>query len=168
MKTVLTYLIVVNGLNMVTAGRPIWDNKDPTRLEFEDGTSIQVMKHAAEPYHWITDPLKTLSNKLGFVPKAAGVALTGNEYLGPTAQKLTDPSVLGRAKAIAGSALPFQIQAANTAPEGEGVRRAVMGTLGFPELGATKAQLRVKRAEREKLLKEAAGEYRKNAREKGW
>ena len=53
---------LLNVFNMMTANRPIWENKDPTRIEFPDGTSMQAMKHAMEPYHWISDPDKTLSN----------------------------------------------------------------------------------------------------------
>ena len=167
-KTALTYLTVLNGINMLTANRPIWDNKDPTRLEFNDGTSMQAMKHAMEPYHWLMDPTKTLSNKLGFVPKAAVIALTGNEYASPDAPKLVDRSAFGRAKQIAKGALPFQIQAAEGAPPGEGGKRALLGTLGFPLYGATPEQRKAARAEREKVLKQAAKDYHTKAKQKGW
>jgi hypothetical protein len=167
-KTALTYLTLVNAINMMTANRPIWENKDPTRIEWPDGTSMQAMKHAMEPYHWIMDPDKTLSNKLGFIPKAAIVGIAGTEYASPMAQKLVDPSAVGRLKAVAAMGLPFQISAAATAPEGEGAKRAVLGTLGFPVYGGTKDQKKEARAEREKLLKKAAKDYRDKAKEKGW
>ena len=167
-KTAMTYLTVLNGINMMTANRPIWDNKDPTRLEWKDGTSMQAMKHAMEPYHWMMDPTKTLSNKLGFVPKAAVIALTGNEYASPDAPKLMDRSAMGRAKQIAKGALPFQIQAAEGAPPGEGGKRALLGTLGFPLYGATPEQRKAARAEREKVLKQAAKDYHTKAKQKGW
>jgi uncharacterized protein YidB (DUF937 family) len=167
-KTALTYLTLINAINMMTANRPVWDNKDPTRIEWPDGTSMQAMKHAMEPYHWIMDPDKTLSNKLGFIPKAAIVGMAGVEYASPQAQKLVDPSATGRLAAVAKMGLPFQVAAAGSAPPGEGVKRAVLGTLGFPVYGATPEQRKAARAEREKLLKKAAKDYHVKAKEKGW
>ena len=167
-KTALTYLTLVNAINMMTANRPIWDNKDPTRIEWPDGTSMQAMKHAMEPYHWMSDPDKTLANKLGFIPKAAIVGIGGLEYASPQAQKLVDPSAAGRLTAVAKMALPFQVAAAGTAPPGEGAKRALLGTLGFPVYGATAEQRKAARSEREKLLKKAAKDYHIKAKEKGW
>lgn len=167
-KTALTYLTMLNAINMVTADRPIWENKDPTRIEFPDGTSMQAMKHAMEPAHWIMDPTKTLANKLGFIPKAAIVSIAGTEYASPQAQKLVDPSAAGRLKAVASMAVPFQVAAARDAPPGEGAKRALLGTMGFPVYGGTPEQKKAARAEREKVLKEAAKKYHIKAKEKGW
>jgi hypothetical protein len=167
-KTALTYLTLVNAINLMTADRPIWENKDPTRIEYPDGTSMQAMKHAMEPYHWIMDPSKTLSNKLGFIPKAAIVGVGGLEYASPDAPKLVDRSAFGRLKAIAQMATPFQVQAAAGAPEGEGTKRALLGTLGFPVYGGTPEQKKAARAEREKILKKQAQEYREKAKLRGW
>ena len=167
-KTALTYLTLVNAINLMTAGRPIWENKDPTRIEYPDGTSMQAMKHAMEPYHWIMDPSKTLSNKLGFIPKAVIVGVGGLEYASPDAPKLVDRSAFGRLKAIAQMATPFQVQAAAGAPEGEGAKRALLGTLGFPVYGGTPEQKKAARAEREKLLKKQAKEYHEKAKLRGW
>ena len=159
-KTALTVLTLINGINLITAGRPIWENKDPTRIEYPDGTSMQAMKHAMEPYHWIADPTKTLSNKLGFVPKATVIALAGTEYASPNAPKLIDRSAYGRGKAIVKGMLPFQASAAIEAPEGEGAKRALLGTIGLPLYGATAEQNKLRRAEREVATKEQAWEYR--------
>ena len=166
-KTALTYFTLLNAINMMTANRPIWDNKDPTRIEWPDGTSMQAMKHAMEPYHWLADPDKTLSNKLGFIPKAAVVGLAGVEYASPQAEKLVDPSGLGRLKAVGAMAMPFQAQAATGAPEGEGAKRALLGTLGFPVYGATAQQKKESRAAREKALKEAAKKYHAGEKKAG-
>lgn len=175
-KTALTYLTLVNGINMITADRPIWENKDPTRVEYPDGTSMQAMKHAMEPYHWIMDPDKTLANKLGFIPKAAIIGIAGTEYASPQAPKIVPPDVtgissidsaIGRGQAVASMATPFQIQAAATAPEGEGAKRALLGTLGFPVYGGTPEQKKAARAEREKKLKENAKRYREREKEAG-
>jgi len=159
-KTALTYLTLLNAINLMTANRPIWDNKDPTRIEWPDGTSMQAMKHAMEPYHWIADPDKTLANKMGFIPKAIIVAGAGIEYASPSAEKLVDRSILGRAEAVAKIALPFQASAGMSAPKGEGVKRAILGTAGFPIYGSDKGQKKAARANRELATKEQAWEYR--------
>lgn len=144
MRTLFIYATLVNGMNMAVTGHPLWDNRDPTRLEFRDGTSMQLMKHAAEPYHWIADPDKTFSNKLGFIPRSMIVGLGGLEYASPTAPKLLDTSGVGRTLAVAKGALPFQASAAIQAPKGEGIKRAISGTLGFPVYGMTEAQRKEK------------------------
>jgi hypothetical protein len=159
-KTALTYLTLINVINMLVAGRPVWENKDPTRIEFPDGTSMQAMKHAMEPVHWIMDPDKTLSNKLGFIPKALMIGIAGTEYASPDAPKLVDRSALSRLKAAASGALPFQVSAAMSAPEGEGAKRALLGTMGFPVYGSTAEQRKLKAAERELQTKELAYKYR--------
>jgi hypothetical protein len=159
-KTALTYFTLLNAINMMTANRPIWENKDPTRIEFPDGTSMQAMKHAMEPYHWISDPDKTLSNKLGFLPKAAIIGIGGLEYASPNAPKLVDRSALSRLGAVAKGMAPFQVQAASTAPEGEGLSRALLGTAGFPVYGGSAEQKKAQRTERELATKEQAWNYR--------
>jgi len=165
-KTALTYFTLLNAINMMTANRPIWENKDPTRIEWPDGTSMQAMKHAMEPYHWIMDPDKTFANKLGFIPKAVIVGVGGIEYASPAAQKLVDQSAVGRLEAVGAMVAPFQFQAAGSAPEGEGFERAALGTLGFPIYGSTPEQKKQKRAEREKALKQKAKEYREQEAER--
>ena len=135
LRNALIYATVLNGINNWTSGHDIWENKDPTRIEFRDGTSMQLAKHSMEAIHWTMDPLKTLTNKLGFIPRAAIVATTGTvPGLGP----LKDKSALGKAKAIGQMAVPFQVQSAITAPTGEGAKRAVLGTLGLPVYGKKK------------------------------
>ena len=175
-KTALTYLTLINGINMITADRPVWENKDPTRIEYPDGTSMQAMKHAMEPYHWLADPLKTFSNKLGFIPKAAIITIGGVEYASPTAPKL-DPAIvtgnetadasIARGKAILSQALPFQAQAAMEAPEGEGAKRALLGTMGLPVYGGTPEQKKAARKEKQELRKEKARLYREREKEAG-
>ena len=166
-KTALTYFTLINAINMMTANRPVWENKDPTRIEWPDGTSMQAMKHAMEPYHWMMDPDKTLSNKLGFIPKATVVGIAGVEYASPSAQKLVDPSALGRLQAVASMFLPFQASAAISAPPGEGTKRAVLGTMGFPVYGATAEQKKAARAERELILKENSWKYHEKEIKRG-
>jgi hypothetical protein len=166
-KVALTYFTLLNGINMMTANRPIWENKDKTRIEFPDGTSMQAMKHAMEPYHWIGDPLNTLVNKLGFLPKSVIIATTGLEYPSPYAPKMVDPSMVNRAKAIAEQVLPFQVQAAKSAPTGEELSRAISGTMGFPIYGQTKEQKKEKNRERTKAMREQRAKYKEQERKAG-
>jgi hypothetical protein len=159
-KTALTYLTLLNCINLMYANRNIWENKDPTRIEFPDGTSMQAMKHAMEPYHWIADPDKTLSNKMGFIPKALIIGFGGVEYASPNAPKLVDRSATSRLKTVAKTMMPFQAQASIDAPEGEGVKRAVLGTMGLPVYGSTPEQRKLANAEHELATKEQAWKYR--------
>jgi len=163
--TAIVWATILNGINQATSGHPIWENKDPTRIDMGDGTTIQAAKHSMEAMHWLQHPAQTLGNKLGFFPKAVFVGITGIAYPSPNAPKLKDTSALGRAKAIALLGAPFQVSTAIQAPEGEGAKRALMSTLGVPVYGQTKDQYlapekllerKQKRAERkvEKLMKE--------------
>ena len=150
LRAALMWGTAINALNMATSGRDIWDNKDPTRIEFRDGTSMQLAKHSMEPIHWLKDPAKTLTNKLGFLPQITAPLIFGKEYLQPGAPDLLDPSLSGRLKAAGQKALPFQIQSVASAPEGEGAKRAIAGTLGFPVYGGTPEQKAKQRVERKK------------------
>jgi len=62
--------------------------------------------------------------------------------------------------AVAKGMAPFQVQAASSAPEGEGVKRALLGTAGFPIYGADADTRKAQRAERELATKEQAWNYR--------
>ena len=135
LRNAAIYATVLNIVNNATSGHDIWENKDPTRIEFRDGTSMQLAKHSMEAIHWVKDPIKTLTNKLGFIPRAAIVTTTGTvPGLGP----LKDKTIAGKAKAIGQMAIPFQAQSAITAPTGEGAKRALLGTLGLPVYGKKK------------------------------
>ena len=139
--TALAYTTILTGINMAITGRPIWENKDPTRIEFVDGTSMQAAKHSMEAVHWLMNPSKTLGNKLGFFPKAIFVSTTATAYPSPDAPKLKDTSAIGRAKAVALLAAPFPMSSAIQAPEGEGLIRAGSSMLGAPIYGIGKEEL---------------------------
>lgn len=147
MRSALIYFTVLNGINMAVSGHPIWENKDKTRIEFPDGTSMQMSKHAMEPLHWLTDPEKTLANKLGFWPHAAITYWGEKQY--PFGPELQDKSIGGKMERIAEQALPFQLQSAAQAPEGEGLKRFLLGTFGMPIYGMTGAQKAQARRERQ-------------------
>lgn len=160
-KTAVTYLTLLNGINMLVGGRPIWQNKDPTRIEDKEGHSWQAMKHAMEPEQWISSPDKTLAAKLGFLPRITAIGLFGLEYASPYSPKLEDLSSIGRTKAAVETVLPFQAQAAAKAPAGERIGRAVAGTLGVPEYGQTAQQKKQARSALAKRKLESARKWRR-------
>jgi hypothetical protein len=144
--TGLAWLTIINGINLAVSDHPIWENKDPTRIDLGDGTSMQAAKHSMEAAHWMMHPDKTLGNKLGFWPKALFVSTTATAYPSPDAPKLKDTSVLGRAKAVGLLGMPFAVSSAAQAPEGEGTKRAVLSTLGMPVYGVSTEKLKKSQA----------------------
>lgn len=137
LTTGLLWLTILNGFNMAFTGRPIWTNKDPTRVDLGDGTAMQMAKHSMEAFHWLLDPEKTLGNKLGFIPKGIITMTTGKAYPSPKAPMVKDNTTLGRLVHSGKAALPFQISAAASAPPGEGGKRALASFLGVPIYGQT-------------------------------
>jgi GNAT superfamily N-acetyltransferase len=149
-NTAVAYLTILNGTNIAISGHPIWENKDPTRIDLGDGTSMQPAKHSMEAAEWVHNPMKTLGNKLGFWPKATTSMITGLKYPGPDAPKIKDNTALGRVGAVAEQFLPFAAGSAIQAPEGEGGKRAIMSSLGMPIYGIDKEELH-KRLEEGKI-----------------
>lgn len=168
LNTALLYFTIQNGIQMAFGnGKPIWTNKDPTRVELADGTQMQVAKHSMETAEWVRDPIKTVSNKLGFWPKMSYIEISGRAYPSPDAPKLK-PAYEGyggmevaKAKAMLTAAGPFQLSAAVQAPEGEKVSRAIFSTLGFPKYGMT-------REERSAAQKRGKEEAKAKREEKKW
>lgn len=147
LNTALLYLTILNGFNMAFTGRPVWTNKDPTRVDLGDGTSIQMAKHSMEAAEWLMHPDKTLANKLGFWPKSTIIALTGKAYVSPTApnlQAIETPlgksMALSKASAIAKQAMPFAVGSALNAPPDERIKRAIVSSLGIPIYGQKERQ----------------------------
>lgn len=130
-NTGLLYLTLLNGINMYTAGQYIWENEDPTRILHEDGTTQQLAKHSMESVHWMMDPGKTFKGKLGFIPKA-GLAMMDDQ----------GGNYLERAGTVAQLAGPFSVGSALNAPEGEGLKRILYSSAGFPIYGKPTANLR--------------------------
>jgi len=129
LTTGVLYLTLINGINMAITGRPVWTNKDPTRIDLGDGTTMQLAKHSMEGPHWVLHPIKTAVNKLGYIPK--------------TAVTLASPYVntpMDALKVIGEPFVPFQISAAVKAPSGEKLKRGVFSFMGFPIYGQTDRQ----------------------------
>jgi len=137
LTTAALWLTILNGFNYAFTGRPIWTNRDPTRVDLGDGTSMQMAKHSMEAAEWLRDPEKTLGNKLGFIPKAVITMTTGKQYPSPNAPMVKDNTVVGRAVHSLKAALPFQYSAAMNAPPGEKLKRAAASFFGTPIYGQT-------------------------------
>ena len=146
LRSTLYWMTLLNGINYMTSGHSIFENKDPTRLEFEDGTSMQAGKHTFEAVHAATDPVRFAYNKLGFAPKMLVDRMSGKSGYGDTAPKFE--TFAGHA---AQAALPFTV---NTAMQpgltpSQRVTRPVASSLGFPVYGTSaeqKATIKIERA----------------------
>jgi hypothetical protein len=147
LNTALIYLTYMNGVNLALVGRNIWENEDPTRVDIGDGTTMQLAKHNMEAAHWALSPFKTLKNKLGFIPKAAGTLL--DDRL----------DALDKAKQIGSSALPFQVSAAIRAPKGEKLKRSFWSFIGMPIYGTQREEFLDREVAIEKARDRAMKKY---------
>lgn len=128
LRTIITYLTLLNGINIAMSGKPIWQNKDPFRLEFADGTTMAPMKHAAEPFEWLKDPIKVFSNKLGFIPKLIGKTTMGDYRVPPSKRALKELRSL----------VPFQLESGIEAKQGDTLSHILWGEIGLPVYGHPK------------------------------
>lgn len=159
LRSTLYWITLLNGINFALSGHSIFENKDPTRLQFADGTSMQAGKHTFEAVHAVTDPVRFAYNKLGFAPKMLVDRMSGKSGYGDTAPKFE--TFAGHA---AQAALPFTV---NTAMQpgltpAQRVTRPLASAVGFPVYGTSpeqKAQIKIERA--------AAQEQRRQTR-KDW
>lgn len=141
-STAIMWGTLLNGINMLTSGKPIYENKDIARIDREDGTTQQLAKHSMEAVEWAHSPLKTLGNKLGFFPKAFSVVLTGRQVPWNPAttvkQDIDESALSARAKGVVSLSLPFQVNAGMQAPIGEKTSRAAWSFVGLPKYGYAK------------------------------
>ena len=159
LRSTLYWLTLLNGINLATSGHSMMENKDPTRIEFEDGTSMQAGKHTFEAVHAATDPVKFAYNKLGFTPKMLIDLASGKSGYGDTAPKYDN-----YAGHVARTALPFTVNTA-TQPGITGVdrgKRAVLSSIGLPVYGTTPEQ------KMEVKIQRAADRERKRGVRKEW
>jgi hypothetical protein len=156
MRTAALWMVAMNGLNMQTSGHPIWENKDPTRIEFKDGTGMQMAKHAMEGPEWLLHPRQTALNKLGAFTKLPFELATGKEYISADG---VAPPIDSRTGHIIKSMAPIAISstANSDLPVEEKIKRSTMGAVGMPIYGMTdeqKAASREARKEAKKRKKE--------------
>jgi len=150
LRSAALWVTVLNGLQYAMTGNWIWENKDPTRLEFKDGTSLQPAKHSAEAVHAVLDPVKFAMNKLGFLPSLAAdiaAARHGAGFMAQSGDSVTWHTVK--------KALPFTVSPMvqpHLTP-GQRVGRSVSGAMGVPIFGFNQQQKMMARRER---MQEAA------------
>lgn len=140
LRSALIYMTLMNGLNMATSGHPIWDNKNPFMLEYRDGTTQQIAKHAMEFPEWLRNPIGTAQNKLGFVPRT--ILQQAEMPKGTTTKQ--------RVKAVLEGLAPMNVTAAIEADSpGSAGRKMVGNTFGVSTYGKTSREKLI-----EKLRKE--------------
>ena len=140
-NTTLMWLTILNGFNYAFSGHFIWQNKDKTRVDLGDGTTMQMAKHSMESAEWVQNFGKTASNKLAVLPKTALTAYLASQGMARDVKtpfgKIEGNSLFGIAAASGESMVPFQINAALDAPTGEKTKRALASFLGIPIYGQT-------------------------------
>ncbi len=80
-RTALIYLTLANGINMLTSGHHIWDNKDPTMLDLGDGVRMQWSKSLMEPFKMVQSPVQETLNKTSALVKDTGEFSLNRKYL---------------------------------------------------------------------------------------
>lgn len=149
LRSAAIWVTILNGMQYALTGTPVWDNKDPTRLQFPDGTSLQAAKHSMEVPHAVADPVGFALNKLGYFPSLA--ADTAKYYAGGGHMKQSQdsPVVYAAKKAAPFTASPLLD---HNLSAGERVGRSVSGALGMPLYGYNQEQrLAARRSRLEKL-----------------
>ncbi len=149
LRSAAIWLTILNGTQYALTGTPVWENKDPTRLQFPDDTSIQAAKHSMEVPHAVTDPVGFALNKLGYFPSLA--ADTAQYYAGGGHMKQSQdsPVVYAAKKAAPFTASPLLD---HNLSAGERVGRSMSGAMGMPLYGYNQEQrLAARRSRLEKL-----------------
>lgn len=152
LKNALMWVTLLEGINLMTSGHHIWENKDPTRIDLGDGTTMQLAKHSMEAIHWLRDPMKTAGNKLSPVIKAPYILATGKAYPAMDAPMVAGRDFPSRVGAAASQFLPFQLNEIIKAPPGEKAKRAVASMLGAPIYGTTSKQFTSSEVQQERKL----------------
>jgi hypothetical protein len=149
LRSAAIWVTILNGTQYALTGTPVWENKDPTRLQFPDGTSLQAAKHSMEVPHAVADPVGFALNKLGYFPSLA--ADTAQYYAGGGHMKQSQdsPAVYAAKKAAPFTASPLLD---HNLSAGERVGRSVSGAMGMPLYGYNQEQrLAARRSRLEKL-----------------
>ena len=80
-RAALAYATLGNAINQMYTGHSIFENEDPTRIDLGDGRNMVWSKQLFEPYHWVTEPTNTLTNKVGSLLKLGGEQLLNKKFL---------------------------------------------------------------------------------------
>jgi hypothetical protein len=150
LRSAALWLTVINGIQYALSGKPVWENDDPTRIQFSDGTSMQPGKHSAEAVHAAMDPVKFAMNKLGFVPSLGADLASARWGAGPLAISGDSPTwhiVKKMAPFTASPMLQDHLE------PGQRIGRSISGALGMPVYGMSPIQ---KMRARQERMREAA------------
>lgn len=150
MRTAIIWAVLMNGVNQATSGHPIWDNRDPTRIEWRDGTTQQIAKHAMEGPEWLINPRQTALNKMGRIPSEIMNQAMGTEYL--RADGKSPPMEGSRGAHLARTLAPMSVSGSGAPSRdlGETAERTVLSAAGMPVYGMTKAERAQAKADRAK------------------
>ncbi len=134
-RTAVLYAGGLNMLNYAISGQFIWENNDPTRVELAPGVTMQLVKHAMEYPEWVLHPVKTFSNKMGFMPRMGMAVASGQQY--PKGPSLPGSNI----NYIASQLGPFTAKSFQEDTDGySGIRRAILGVLGVTVHGHTEGE----------------------------
>jgi len=81
LRGMLMFLVMGNILNNQLSGHNIWENQDPSTIEFGDGTRMVLSKQFMEPYKWLTKPEQEALNKTSTLLSTGLQVMTGKKWL---------------------------------------------------------------------------------------
>jgi len=140
-----------NGTSMTElGGQYIWDNKDPTKIQHEDGTRQQVAKHAMEGYEWAHAPRQTALNKLGVAVKLPAELLFQKKYLSSEGHA---PPIESNTQQVLGAFTPITVSGASVegrSPE-QNVENSLKSMIGAPVYGMTKDEKELAKVRRKQI-----------------
>ena len=151
------YAILANGMNYLFSGHMIWENEDPLSIDLGDGRKATASKQFTEPFHWLTNPVKTAMNKAGILPRLAFELGQNQKWLSPRGHappiwEEGESPVIESAKHVGSKFVPIAGQQIY-----EQGAAGLSGFLGHPIYGMTDA-------ERERKKEEAAEKRRETRR----
>jgi hypothetical protein len=155
LRSAALWITLLNGIQYALTGTPIWENDDPTRIQFKDGTSMQPAKHSAEAVHAVMDPVKFAMNKLGFIPSLAADIAAARHGAGFMAISGDSPTWHTVKKAAPFTVSPLVQPHLDPAQR---VGRSISGALGMPIYGYTPKQKMLARQERMREAAQKRGE----------
>lgn len=133
LRGMLMFMVMGDVLNYQMTGHHIWDNRDPTSVEFGDGTRMVLSKQFMEPVKWLTKPEQEAINKLSTMTGTSLQLITGKKWLTGPGQYA--PPIENRLQHVLGKALPIWAQ--------QGVQNGpvagMKSMMGFPVYGTAQA-----------------------------
>ena len=140
LRGALYFATVANGINYMMTGKPIWENKEPTRVDLGDGRTMTFSKQFVEPFHWATQPGKTFVNKMGVIPRGVLEQALAKKWISPRysppmfdKDATKGEKAIARAKHVGSKFVPIFVQQIYAqGPSG------VAGFLGHPIYGKKK------------------------------